>query len=258
MVPVTYYTVAIYRFIQFFNLPCFVKCSKLLGLSPKPNKGLTWNGSDLRLGSSCTKQLVRTTLFSVCACACAGALAVRTSFAWCGQRAAHSVILMRIGRRRMSTSETGGTTASRLGSPRRLLTLDASSSPATRTPPKARQQGDAPRRTVRRGQGRPQEGFLSAPSYRPRADSHANERDTSLEYHPADQGDPAGSRQSSAPRPSSHATAAVAAGAPGASPALCPAQAHYDEQLTAHRDEILHLRVALKRQHADAMAEKVV
>jgi hypothetical protein len=49
----------------------------------------------------------------------------------------------------------------------------------------------------------------------------------------------------------------VAAGAPGASPALCPAQAHYDEQLTAHREEILHLRVALEGQRADAMAEKV-
>jgi hypothetical protein len=47
----------------------------------------------------------------------------------------------------------------------------------------------------------------------------------------------------------------VAAGAP---PALGPAQARYDEQLTAHREEILHLRVALERQRADAMAEKVV
>jgi hypothetical protein len=48
---------------------------------------------------------------------------------------------------------------------------------------------------------------------------------------------------------------AVAAGAP---PALGPAQAHCDEQLTVHREEILNLRVVLERQRADAMAEKVV
>jgi hypothetical protein len=63
-------------------------------------------------------------------------------------------------------------------------------------------------------------------------------------------------QQALAPRPSSHATAAAAAGRPTVPPAQGFAQG-YDGRSSVHREEILQLQVALEKQRANALEERM-